>query len=755
MAISNLSRRGFLASAGGFLLGVSLAGNLRAQSSEPSLINVAGGDATPSLWISLEGSGEVKITCHRSEMGQQVWTSMAQIVADELDADWESVGIVQAEGDPKYGDQNTDGSRSVRFNFHRLRVAGAAMRSMLERAAAEAWDVDPGTCRAELGRVFHADSDRTLTFGELAEAAGAMPIPAESDIVLKTPDQWRYINQPVPSMTVPRIVRGDSTYGIDVERPNMVYAVIARHPQLFGQTGTVDNSAALEVPGVLQTVQLPDATEPALFKALGGVAVIATDTWAAIQGREALGIEWLDGPNSNANSDDIRSTLEASARQSGDVRRDRGNVAEGLSEANTRVTAEYFVPFLAHAPMEPPSATAEWNGDKLECWACLQDPQTTRNTLSQIFGIGPENITVHTTWLGGAFGRKSKPDFAVEAALLAREVGRPVKVTWTREDELRHGFYHAVSVQRFEAGLDTNGQCTTFLHRTVFPSIVSTFAPGIDSPSPLEMGLGATDTPFAAPNLRVESGRAPANVRIGWMRSVCNTHHAFGVQSFAAEMAHAAGRDPKDYLLELIGPPRHINPNDEQAEYPNYEGSMDDYPIDTERLANVTRRAAEMAGWGRDLPEGHGLGIASHRSFLSYVSTVVEVSVADDGAISIPGIWLAVDAGTVINPRHVRAQMEGGTIYGLSNALFGEITLNRGEVEQFNFPDWRVMRMEEAPRAFEVDIIASNALPAGVGEPGTPPAAPALTNAIFAATGTRIRNLPILGADADRLPRNS
>ncbi|MEM8796293.1 MAG: molybdopterin cofactor-binding domain-containing protein [Pseudomonadota bacterium] len=753
-AITNISRRGFLGATGGILLSVALAGKVRAQDANP-LSDVSGGDASPSIWVSIEKDGTARITCHRSEMGQQTWTAMAQIVADELDAPWEKVEIVQALGDAKYGDQNTDGSRSVRYNFHRLRVAGAAMRTMLKHAAAAKWSVAAESCTAELGVVSHPESGRQMTYGELAIAAGTQAVPAEAEVGLKTREQWRYIGQPVPSLAVPRIVRGDSTYGIDLDRPGMVYAVVARPPQVFGRTGTVNDSAAKAVPGVLDTVQLPDLEPPALFKALGGVAVVASDTWAAIQGRNALEIEWLDGPNANASSDARRAELEATARLQGDVRRNRGDVDAAFAAAATRVEADYYVPHMAQSPLEPPSATAEWVDGKLECWAAVQNPQSARNALSQILGVAVEDVTVHATWLGGAFGRKSKPDFVVEAALISRAVGRPVKVTWTREDDIRHGYYHAGSAQRFEAGLDTDGACTAFLHRTVFPTISSTFAPGADQPSALEMNLGATDTPFAVPNLRVESGRSNEDLRIGWLRSVCNIQHAFGVQSFADELAHAAGRDPKDYLLELIGEPRTVDPTREGAEYPNYDASLEEYPIETGRLSNVIRLAADMSGWGRELPKGHGFGIAAHRSFLTYVATIVEVAVDPDGEISIPGVWLAADAGTVVNPKHVRAQMEGGVLYGLSNALYGEITYTDGAVDQWNFPDWRLMRMEEAPRTFNVEIVASNAPPAGVGEPGTPPAAPALTNAIFAATGQRIRTLPILGADSSRLSRSS
>ncbi|EAQ28951.1 Twin-arginine translocation pathway signal [Erythrobacter sp. NAP1] len=747
-----------------FVLGVTLAGcsnyvepdvdanafDLPEAGPSP-LTEVKGGDATPTLWIAIEEDGTVKITCHRSEMGQQVWTSMAQIVADELDADWDNVEIVQAEGHERYGDQNTDGSRSVRYNFHRLRIAGAAMKQMLIGAAAMYWELDPAQCSAAEGKVSNDQNSDTLSYGNLAELAGRLQIPAEDEITLKQPDEWRFINKEVPSLTIPKLVKGEGTFGIDVDRPNMVYAVVARPPQVFGRTGSVDDAATLEVPGVLRTVRLPDARPPAVFNAMGGVAVVAEDTWAAIEGRNALAVTWRDGPNAGYDSESYGEAMKATARRRGTMRRSRGDTASALSSAATRIEAEYYAPHLSQSPMEPPAATAEWDGDTLTCWACVQDPQSTRNVLAEVLGIDKENITVNATWLGGAFGRKSKPDFVVEAALIAKEVGRPVKVTWTREDEVAHGFYHSVSAQFCEAGLDEEGNCTAYLHRTVFPPIASTFVDGMATPTDGEMGLGATDVPFAVPNLRVESGDAKGHLRIGWLRSVSNIYHAFAVQSFAAEMAHAAGRDQKDYLLDLIGADRKIDPGTEGATYSNYDASLEEYPIETARLRNVVNIAANMADWGRDMPDGRGLGIAAHRSFLSYIATVIEVAVGENGELSIPGVWLAVDAGTVINPRHVRAQMEGGTIYGLSNALYGEITARGGAVVQDNFPSWRLMRMGEAPRAFEVEIVRSNAPPAGVGEPATPPAAPALANAIFNATGHRIRTLPIIGAQGSRL----
>lgn len=754
--IENVSRRGFIAGTGGLVLSVTLAtGSAKADSSTSGLTNVAGGDATPSLFVAIEPDGTVKVTCHRSEMGQQVWTSMAQIIADEMEADWGYIKIVQAEGHPRFGNQNTDGSRSVRHNLHRLRIVGGAMRHMLEHAAAAMWNVDPSTCRASQ-HVVTGPNQQQIGFGELAESASAIDVPAENDINLKSRSEWRYIGKETPSITGPMITRGNGTFGQDVQIPDMLYAVIARPPQVFGRVANVDDTATLATDGVVRTVQMAPLDPPALFKALGGVAVIARDTWSAIAGRRALNVTWDAGVNANHNSGQLDRDMLETVRQAGEVRLQRGDVNQALQSSQTRLEAEYHVPLWTQSPMEPPAATARWNDGKVECWACVQAPQSARGAVAQACGIPVDDVTIHVTWLGGGFGRKSKPDFVVEAALLAREVGQPVKVIWTREDDIQHGYYHTVSTQRLEAGLDADGKCTALLHRTVFPSISSTFQTGAPPPSWTELMLGASDNPFAIPNLQLETGEAPAGVRIGWLRSVANNYHAFAIQSFAAELAHAAGQDPKDYLLEMIGPPRFVDPSTEGAEYDNYGDSLETYPIDTGRLANATRVVAEMADWGRNMPEGSGLGIAVHRSFLTYVATVVEVAVSRDGHLTIPNVWSAIDAGTVVNRRHTTAQVEGGTLYGLSNALFGEITAENGAVVQQNFPDWRLMRINEAPRKMSVQIIESDAPPGGVGEPPTPPAAPALANAIFAATGTRIRRLPIFSADRqDRIPTST
>lgn len=716
------------------------------------LKNVRGGDASPDLFISLLPEGAVEITCHRSEMGQQTWTAMAQIIVEELEADWDDVRITQALGHPKYGDQNTDGSRSVRRNFHRLRVAGAALRTQLERTAAAAWSVPVGSVRAEAGYVVHPSSGRRRAFGSLAAAAAELPPLDEKDIVLKDRSAWRLIGHPIPSLTVPKIVRGEGTFGIDVQLPGMVHAVVARPPQALGRLESVDVTKTLEVKGVLTTVTLPEASAPLAFKPLGGVAVVAKDTWSAIRGRDALRVKWDPGPHRGHDSGPFEEQLASTARKPGKVRRNRGDFYRALRSAKRGVTADYYVPHLAQAPMEPPAAAAAWRDDgSVECWGAVQAPQSARRTVAQVCGVPEDKVTIHVTWLGGGFGRKSKPDFFAEAALVARAVAKPVKLTWTREDDLQHGYVHTVSAQHMEAAIDEGDAVTGWLHRSVFPPIGSTFSPGADEPSWGELRLGCTDTPFVVPNLRVESGPAKAHLRIGWLRSVANIYHAFAAQSFVAEVAHALGKDPKDVLLELIGPPRTFDPNTEGAQYDNYGDPMDEYPIDTGRLAQVVRTVAEMSGWGRKLPSGHGLGIAAHRSFLSYVATVVEVAVDAEGRITLPKVWSAIDAGTVVNTNHTASQVEGGTLYGLSNALYGEITARDGVVEQANYPDWRIMRMREAPKDFEVHVVASSAPPGGVGEPPTPPAAPALTNALFSATGVRFRRLPILGAQRDRL----
>jgi len=699
----------------------------------------------PSLFVGIEPSGTVRLVCHRSEMGQHIWTSVAQLLAEELEADWTRIVIVQAEGHPRYGDQNTDGSRSIRRNFDRLLKVGATMRTMLEQAAAARWNVPVTKCRAREHAVEHVGSRQRLEFGELANEASQLSIPTM--LKLKERRAWRLVGQPIASLTVPEVVHGRGTFGADVRLPGMLYGVVARPPVLFGTVAAMYDGAAQVVPGVVAVVQLSAASAPAGFSPLGGVAVVARDTWAAIKGRKRLKIEWKPGANGRYDSHAFAETLLERVRVPGKVHRRRGDTLSALATAKTKVSAEYYVPHLAHAPMEPPVATARWNEDgTVEVWTAVQAPQEARKAVAEACDVDIDRVTIHVTWLGGGFGRKSKADFAVEAALIARAVERPVQVVWTREDDLRNGYYHAVSAQRVEAALDERGTCVAWLHRTAFPAIGSTFSEEPQPPSEGELRLGLTDLPFAVPNLQIEAGEAvPAHVRIGWLRSVANIYHAFAVGSCVAELAEAASRDPKEFLLELIGEPRRVDPTKEGATYDNYGESLERFPIDTGRLRGVIERAAAMAGWGRTLQTGHGLGIAAHRSFVSYVATVVEVSVDSASKLRIEGVWSAIDAGTVVNPKHVAAQVEGGTLFGFSHALYGEITMRDGAVEQHNFSDFRLLRIHEAPRTMAVEIVPSTASAGGVGEVATPPSMPALVNAIAAATGRRYRSLPIFG----------
>jgi len=740
--ILNVSRRSFLTAVGlaggGLVLGVSTRGS---DGDSAAAAAAAAGPFAPNVFLSIDPSGEVTVVCKRSEMGQGVRTALPMIVADELGADWARVKVAQADGDPKYGDQNTDGSQSGRKDFVPLRQASAAARTMLEQAAAAQWGVPATEVGTRAHEVVHARSGRSLGFGAVAAAAAKLPVPDVKTLTLKPASAYTMIGKGVPIRDVPDMLTGRAVFAIDIVRPGMKYAVIARPPVYGGRVKSLDPAAALKVPGVEQVVSLDSPAPPTAFKPLGGVAVIARNTWAAIQGRERLEIAWDDGPNASYDSAEFEKALLKSAQGVGTVARNEGDVAAALKSAARVVSADYYAPHLAHAPMEPLAAVAAVSADGCEVWAGTQDPQTARGEVATALGLPPEKVTVHVTLLGGGFGRRSKPDFCVEAAVLSKRAGAPVKVTWTREDEIHHGFYHTVTAQHLEAGLDTKGRVTAWLHRTAFPPIASTFAPA-QLRSLGELELGVVDVPFAVPNLRCEACDAPAHVRIGWFRSVSNIPHAFAISSFVDELAAAAGADPKTFLLDLIGPPRLVVPNTTEK-YGNYGESIEQFPIDTARFRRVVEMAADRAGWGRTLPKGQGLGIAVHRSFATYVCTVVEVAIGANGRIAIPRVVSAVDCGLAIHPDRVRSQVEGATIMGISLALHGQVTFKNGRAVQSNYDDYEVARMPECPRSTEVLIVESDAPPAGVGEPGVPPFAPALCNAIYAATGKRIRRLPI------------
>ena len=737
--ISRITRREFIRNTGLAGGGLIIAANFSACSSDKAVL--PGGDFMPNVYVNLLESGTVEIVCHRSEMGQGIRTSLVQVIADEMEADWGRVKLLQAIGDAKYGDQNTDGSTSIRNQFDVLRNAGAVARHVLVSAAADAWEVPAEECVARNHAVHHEASGRELAYGELAGLAATMPMPEE--VAFKPASEYRYIGKPIDLIDGMAMTTGTGMFGIDTVLPEMLYASIERCPVLGGKIVSVDDSEARQVAGVVDVIQMGDGTMPPVFNPLGGVAVLATNTWAAQQGRKALRIEWDLGANAAYNTPTYRDGLEAAVKKDGRAILQRGDVDAGFVDAAKTIEAIYHTPLLSQAPMEPPAAVAVINEDgSCTAWACTQAPQSAQAAVARALGLDPAQVTINVTLLGGAFGRKSKPDFIAEAAVLAKKSGKPVKVTWTREDDIRHGYFHSDACQYLKGGIDAEGKAVAWLQRTAFPSISATFGPA-ESPSDGELELGFTDNPYAIGNMKLEACDASAHLRIGWLRSVCNVFHAFAAGSFADELAHLAGRDSLEFLLELIGPDRHIDPASDGAKYENYGQPLEDHPIDTARLKATLSKAAEMAGWGRSLPAGRGLGIAVHRSFAGYVATAAEVSVSEQGKLKVEELWTATDAGIVVNPDRVRSQMEGAGIFGMSIALHGAITAKDGAIEQGNFHDYPVVRMSESPKAITVHVIESTAKPGGVGEPGVPPVAPAICNAIFAATGKRIRELPL------------
>jgi isoquinoline 1-oxidoreductase beta subunit len=744
-AIQNVSRRGFLkgaASAGAFVLCVRLLPDSLHAEGLPGNAPVDHAVLNPSMYVGIDTDGTVHIIAHRSEMGTTSRTSVPMILADELDADWKRVKLEQAIGDARYGSQNTDGSHSIREFYEPMRQAGATARMMLTQAAANQWGVPSSECKADLHTIVHSATGRRLGYGELASAAAKLPVPKVQELTFKPKSAWRYIGKGSPSYDLSDVVSGKAVYGMDVQMDGMVYASIQRPPVLGGKVKSFDDKETLKVAGVTQTVSIDPFQGPWGFQPLGGVAVIANNTWAAFKGRKSLQIDWDNGPNAGYNSDQYKKQLQETARTSAKVVRNQGDVDGAFAKGGKIIEAEYYVPHLAHAAMEPLVAVADYRNGMLTAWAPTQNPQAVQDTVAKALGIAKENVVCHVTLLGGGFGRKSKPDYVAEAAILSKKVGRPVKVVWTREDDIQFDYYHSVAAMYLKAAVDANGKPTAWLQRSAFPPIGSMGDPKLTYGEDFELAMGSTDVPFDVPNLRVENGTANAQVRIGWLRSVANIYHAFGVQTFADELAHAAGRDPVDYMLELIGPPRVVDMTN--VKNPNYGGNYDVYPNDTGRLRKVLEIAAEKSGWGkRKFAKGAGMGIAVHRSFLTYVANVVEVQVTDDGTVHIPRVETVVDAGLITNPEAARAQFEGAAVFGTSIALSGAITATNGAIDQSNFDSYPVARMRQAPLQTNVHLVDSDAPPAGIGEPGVPPFIPALCNAIFAATGKRVRELPL------------
>jgi isoquinoline 1-oxidoreductase beta subunit len=737
--VVEVSRRGFLSqifSAGAFVIAAPLVSS--AQDAGPP-----GNEKLwqPSVYLGIEPSGDVLIIAHRSEMGTGARTCLPMIVADELEADWSRVKVIQAIGDVKYGSQNTDGSCSVRDFYDAMRSAGASARSILEHAAAQKWGAPREECSGQKHFVVHGKTGRKISYGDLIPLIPSATAPDQNAVHFKTPGEFRYIGKDLPVVDLHDFVIGKAVFGIDATMPNMLYACIERAPVMGSTVTNVDDSAAKEVSGVQQIATLAAAKPPYEFKALGGVAVIANNSWAAMQGRKKLKVEWSASKNDKYESAAYKKQLIDTAQKPGRVAREVGNVDAEFSKGGKLIEASYYTPMLAHAPMEPPAAVADYRDGKPLIYASTQNPQAVQDTVAKALGIDEKDVTCHVTLLGGGFGRKSKPDYVAEAVLLSKHVGKPIKIVWSREDDIHFDYFHSPAGMYMKAAVDGKGNPTAWLQRSVFPPIASQNNPDEEYGGG-QLGMGWIDIPYPISNLRVENGPARAHVRIGWMRSVANIYHAFGVQSFTDELAAAANRDRVEYLLQLVGSPRVIDLGKEGLKQPSRGNPK--FPFDTARLRNVINLVAEQSGWAKKKPvAGRALGIAAHRSFLSYVATVVEVVVDSAGNVTIPSVYMAVDPGRVINPDRVKAQFEGAAVFGTSIALMGEVTAAGGRIQQANFNNYPVARINQAPLLTHVHIVNSDAPPAGVGEPGVPPMAPAICNAIFAATGKRVRDLPI------------
>jgi isoquinoline 1-oxidoreductase beta subunit len=647
----------------------------------------------PNAWLRIDPSGTISIWTGRSEMGQGVKTAMPMIVAEELEADWESVRVIQADADPAYGNQMTVGSRSVRSGWEPLRQAGAAAREMLISAAALTWGVPRSECTARAGTVRHTPSGRQLGYGQLTDRAAALPVPENPP--LKQPSEYRILGTRVPRVDTPDKVRGRAKYGLDTRVPGMVFAAVARCPVFGGRVRTFDSGAALRVPGVTRVEQISS-----------GVAVVAQNTWAAFQGKRALSIEWDEGATAQWSSEKIREAFAASSQLSAQTVRETGDVDSALSSGQLTAESIYEAPYLAHACMEPMNCTAHVKDGRAEIWAPTQNPQGIQREAMRILGLERDAVTVHVTYLGGGFGRRGGPtDYGTEAIELAQKLGMPVQLVWTREDDIRNGLYRPATYNVMRAALDEAGKPVAWSHKLVGP----------DGPS-FMLTRGADELIYDIPNFRLEQVTEEPGIPIAPWRGVGPSQNGWVVESFVDELAHAAGKDPYAFRRELVaGKPR---------------------------LLAVLDTAARAAGWGTPASEGHHKGIALWLFADTHVAEVAEVSVSDEGQVRVHKVTAAIDCGIVINPDGVESQTESNIVYGLTAALYGEITIEGGRVAQSNFHDYPMLRMAEMPEV-EVHIVASDAAPSGIGEAALPAIAPAVCNAIFAATGKRIRKLPI------------
>ena len=720
--IKNVSRRSFVKSVGLASSGLILACNtsIFSDKEKNELKNLT--NFNPNLFVQLNSDGSLILVASRSEMGNGVRTSLTSVIADEMEADWNMVQVKQATGDAKYGDQNTDGSRSIRYLYETMRQMGATAKAMLITAAAKNWQVSENECHAE-NHFIHHSSGKKVGFGDLVETAKSVEVPEK--VSLKSPDKFKYIGKHLKSIDVENYVNGSAIFGLDKKIDGMKYVAIQRCPVTFGKVKSFDASNAMKIKGVEQVIEIPQIEKP--FGALGGVAVIATNTWAAFKGKEALEITWDYGENAVYNSDKYTEQITENVLKQGKVAKDKGSVKSAFKKADKIIESTFQLPHLVHAPMEVPNAVAWVQGDMCEVWAPTQAPQSTRKEVTDFLQTSEDKVTINVTFLGGGFGRKSKPDYIVEAVIVSKAINAPVQVVWTREDDIKHSYYHTTSAQYLKASLDKNGKVTGWLHRFALPSITSTFQKGVDYAAGFEIS-SASNVPFEIDNLKVEVGQAPAHVRIGWYRSVINIPHGFAINVFADELAVKAKQDALDFRLNLIGTDR-------------IEDTSNEIKYNTARLKNVLKIAAKNAEWGKELPEGHAQGLAVHYSFYSYVASVIEVSVINN-KLKVHKVHTAIDCGTVVNKNTVKSQMEGAAVFGMSLAFYGKITAKNGAIEQSNYHDYKMVRLPETPE-IHVEIVQSSERPTGVGEPGVPVIAPAIVNAIFKATGKRYYNLPL------------
>jgi isoquinoline 1-oxidoreductase subunit beta len=704
--MSPISRREFVGAgvgaAAGLLIGFYLPH--RGESRKESF--------SPNAYLRITPDNKITIVVARSEMGQGVRTALPMILAEELEADWKQIEIEQAGASTLYGDQTTGGSASIRTTWDPMRKAGASAREMLISAAALTWGVSRSTCTAEAGHIKHAASNRSLSYGELVAKASTLPIP--SDVPLKQSKDYKIVGQRLPRLDSLAKVKGEAVYGIDFRLPEMKYAVLARCPLIGGKVTGLDDKESKKISGVTYVGKVGDSA----------VAVVADSVWSAMEGRRVLNVTWDEGPNKDLNSAAILASLKKAASKKGANLYAAGDPGKA---SGRHISAEYALPFMAHAPMEPGNCTAHYHGSKCELWAPTQVPQDCRDSVAAAIGLDSDQVKVNVTLMGGGFGRRLEHDYAVEAAQVSKAINAPVKVIWTREDDMRCSTYRPASLHQLSAMLDGSGLPIALTHRIIAPSIMG--QKGQPVPNNIDPDLPDEAGPvYGIPNYTIEYVITETPVPLGWMRSVYALQAGFALESFIDELALAAGKDPVKYRLQILA-------KDQDLAYFNTTWH-------TARMRAVLQLAAEKAEWDKPLPAGHHRGVACFGCFQSYMAEVVEITMEKDQP-KVHRVVAAVDCGQVINPSILEQQIQGGIVYGLSNALHAHITIDKGRIVQGNFDDYAPLRIDETPTV-EVYAVASQEPPTGIGEPSVPPVAPALCNAIYAASKKRIRTLPIL-----------